>query len=183
MKTLMLVFCWQGDEARIERVGGQDALGGQPFVHAKLASRLGEIADVVLGAENYEEDVRFDGQTATLDVEDDDFRQGQNYYKQGEVRKALECYLKVIDKRGARSAPDPQRAPQPDRVDQCRNQQVQGVKKRGSVCFASAKRMGGARASPQCGASQERGGIGKTEGSQDGIEPTRTNTEGATINR
>lgn len=35
----------------------------------------------------------------TLDVEDDDFRQGQNFYKQGEVRKALECYLKVIDKR------------------------------------------------------------------------------------
>lgn len=35
----------------------------------------------------------------TLDVEDDDFRQGQNYYKQGEIRKALECYLKVIDKR------------------------------------------------------------------------------------
>lgn len=37
--------------------------------------------------------------TRTLDVEDDDFRQGQNFYKQGEVRKALECYLKVIDKR------------------------------------------------------------------------------------
>ena len=35
----------------------------------------------------------------TLDVEDEDFRQGQNFYKQGEVRKALECYLKVIDKR------------------------------------------------------------------------------------
>ena len=35
----------------------------------------------------------------TLDVEDDEFRQGQNYYKQGEVRKALECYLKVIDRR------------------------------------------------------------------------------------
>ena len=28
--------------------------------------RLGEIADVVLGAENYEEDVRFNGQTATF---------------------------------------------------------------------------------------------------------------------
>jgi multidrug efflux pump len=28
--------------------------------------RLGEIADVVLGAENYDEDVRFDGQTATF---------------------------------------------------------------------------------------------------------------------
>ena len=28
--------------------------------------RLGEIADVVLGAQNYEEDVRFDGQTATF---------------------------------------------------------------------------------------------------------------------
>jgi tetratricopeptide (TPR) repeat protein len=37
--------------------------------------------------------------TRTLDVEDDEFRQGQNFYKQGEVRKALECYLKVIDKR------------------------------------------------------------------------------------
>jgi tetratricopeptide (TPR) repeat protein len=35
----------------------------------------------------------------TLDVEDEDFRQGQNFYKSGEVRKALECYLKVIDKR------------------------------------------------------------------------------------
>ena len=29
--------------------------------------RLGEIADVVLGAENYDADVRFSGQTATLD--------------------------------------------------------------------------------------------------------------------
>src|SRR5207247_9050600 len=28
--------------------------------------RLGDIADVVLGAENYEQDVRFDGQTATF---------------------------------------------------------------------------------------------------------------------
>ena len=28
--------------------------------------RLGEIADVVLGAENYEEDVRFNGETATF---------------------------------------------------------------------------------------------------------------------
>src|SRR6187551_2007779 len=28
--------------------------------------RLGEIADVVLGAENYDEDVRFNGQTATF---------------------------------------------------------------------------------------------------------------------
>ena len=37
--------------------------------------------------------------TRTLDVEDEDFRQGQNFYKSGEVRKALECYLKVIDKR------------------------------------------------------------------------------------
>jgi len=37
--------------------------------------------------------------TRTLDVEDEDFRQGQNFYKTGEVRKALECYLKVIDKR------------------------------------------------------------------------------------
>jgi len=35
----------------------------------------------------------------TLDVEDEDFRQGQNFYKSGEVRKALECDLKVIDKR------------------------------------------------------------------------------------
>ena len=35
----------------------------------------------------------------TLDVEDEDFRQGQNFYKSGEVRKALECYLKVIDAR------------------------------------------------------------------------------------
>lgn len=35
----------------------------------------------------------------TLDVEDEDFRQGQNFYKTGELRKALECYLKVIDKR------------------------------------------------------------------------------------
>jgi LysM repeat protein len=37
--------------------------------------------------------------TRTLDVEDEDFRQGQNFYKSGEVRKALESYLKVIDKR------------------------------------------------------------------------------------
>jgi len=37
--------------------------------------------------------------TRTLDVEDEDFRQGQNFYKSGELRKALECYLKVIDKR------------------------------------------------------------------------------------
>src|SRR5207244_915877 len=29
--------------------------------------RLGEIADVALGAENYDSDVRFNGQTATLD--------------------------------------------------------------------------------------------------------------------
>ena len=28
--------------------------------------RLGEIADVVLGAENYDEDVRFNGETATF---------------------------------------------------------------------------------------------------------------------
>jgi multidrug efflux pump len=28
--------------------------------------RLGEIADVVLGAENYEEDVRFNGEAATF---------------------------------------------------------------------------------------------------------------------
>ncbi len=35
----------------------------------------------------------------TLDVEDPDFRQGQLYQKQGENRKALECFLKVIDAR------------------------------------------------------------------------------------
>lgn len=35
----------------------------------------------------------------TLDVEDPEFRQGQSFHKQGETRKALECYLKVIDKR------------------------------------------------------------------------------------
>lgn len=43
-----------------------------------------------------------DGERAdsrTLDVEDDEFRQAQNFYKQGEVRKALERYLSVIDKR------------------------------------------------------------------------------------
>jgi len=28
--------------------------------------RLGEIADVVLGAQNYEQDVRFNGETATF---------------------------------------------------------------------------------------------------------------------
>src|SRR5690348_18515292 len=28
--------------------------------------RLGDVADVVLGAENYEQDVRFDGQSATF---------------------------------------------------------------------------------------------------------------------
>ncbi len=35
----------------------------------------------------------------TLDVDDPEFRQGQTYHKQGEIRKALECYLKVIDNR------------------------------------------------------------------------------------
>jgi multidrug efflux pump len=34
--------------------------------HEGVVVRLGEIADVVLGAENYEEDVRFNGQTATF---------------------------------------------------------------------------------------------------------------------
>ncbi|MGB2714628.1 MAG: efflux RND transporter permease subunit, partial [Vicinamibacterales bacterium] len=34
--------------------------------HNGVVVRLGEIADVVLGAENYEEDVRFNGQTATF---------------------------------------------------------------------------------------------------------------------
>jgi multidrug efflux pump len=34
--------------------------------HDGVVVRLGEIADVVLGAENYEEDVRFNGQTATF---------------------------------------------------------------------------------------------------------------------
>lgn len=38
-------------------------------------------------------------ESRTLDVEDPEFRQGQIFYKQGEVRKALECYLKVIDTR------------------------------------------------------------------------------------
>jgi tetratricopeptide (TPR) repeat protein len=35
----------------------------------------------------------------TLDVDDPEFRQGQTFHKQGEIRKALECYLKVIDNR------------------------------------------------------------------------------------
>lgn len=35
----------------------------------------------------------------TLDVEDPEFRAGQTFHKQGEIRKALECYLKVIDNR------------------------------------------------------------------------------------
>jgi tetratricopeptide (TPR) repeat protein len=35
----------------------------------------------------------------TLEIEDPDFRQGQLYQKQGEPRKALECFLKVIDAR------------------------------------------------------------------------------------
>ena len=35
----------------------------------------------------------------TLDVDDPEFRQGQTFHKQGEVRKALECFLKVIDNR------------------------------------------------------------------------------------
>ena len=32
-------------------------------------------------------------------MDDPEFRQGQTYHKQGEIRKALECYLKVIDNR------------------------------------------------------------------------------------
>jgi tetratricopeptide (TPR) repeat protein len=39
------------------------------------------------------------GLTRTLETEDPDFRQGQLFQKQGENRKALECYLKVIDAR------------------------------------------------------------------------------------
>jgi len=35
----------------------------------------------------------------TLDVDDPEFRAGQTFHKQGETRKALECYLKVIDNR------------------------------------------------------------------------------------
>lgn len=35
----------------------------------------------------------------TLDVDDPEFRQGQAYHQQGETRKALECFLKVIDAR------------------------------------------------------------------------------------
>ena len=44
--------------------------GGVPQLVVKeedgVVVRLGEIADVVLGAENYDEDVRFNGQTATF---------------------------------------------------------------------------------------------------------------------
>ena len=35
----------------------------------------------------------------TLDVDDPEFRTGQTFHKQGETRKALESYLKVIDNR------------------------------------------------------------------------------------
>ncbi len=35
----------------------------------------------------------------TLDVDDPEFRAGQTFHKQGETRKALESYLKVIDNR------------------------------------------------------------------------------------
>jgi len=35
----------------------------------------------------------------TLDVDDPEFRQGQTFHKQGETRKALESFLKVIDNR------------------------------------------------------------------------------------
>ena len=38
-------------------------------------------------------------ESSTLDVDDPDFRQGQIFYKQREIRRALECYLKVIDNR------------------------------------------------------------------------------------
>lgn len=36
---------------------------------------------------------------SSLDVEDPDFKQGQIFHKQGETRRALECFLKVIDSR------------------------------------------------------------------------------------
>ncbi len=39
------------------------------------------------------------GLPRSLETEDQDFRQGQLFQKQGESRKALECYLKVIDAR------------------------------------------------------------------------------------
>ena len=39
------------------------------------------------------------GLPRSLETEDQDFRQGQLFQKQGENRKALECYLKVIDAR------------------------------------------------------------------------------------
>lgn len=39
------------------------------------------------------------GLPRSLETEDQDFKQGQLFQKQGESRKALECYLKVIDKR------------------------------------------------------------------------------------
>jgi tetratricopeptide (TPR) repeat protein len=42
------------------------------------------------------------GLPRSLETEDQDFKQGQLFQKQGESRKALECYLKVIDaRRGA----------------------------------------------------------------------------------
>jgi len=39
------------------------------------------------------------GLPRSLETEDQDFKQGQLFQKQGESRKALECYLKVIDSR------------------------------------------------------------------------------------
>lgn len=39
------------------------------------------------------------GTARTLEIEDPDFRQGQLFQKQGEPRKALECFLKVVDSR------------------------------------------------------------------------------------
>jgi tetratricopeptide (TPR) repeat protein len=38
-------------------------------------------------------------ESRSLDVEDPEFRQGQMFTKQNEKRRALECYLKVIDNR------------------------------------------------------------------------------------
>lgn len=35
----------------------------------------------------------------SLDTEDPEFKQGQIFHKQGETRRALECFLKVIDSR------------------------------------------------------------------------------------
>ncbi len=35
----------------------------------------------------------------SLDIEDPEFKQGQIFHKQGDTRRALECFLKVIDSR------------------------------------------------------------------------------------